>query len=237
MDRTARTARPFNLPCVFHPAKPAGLLRRPARPLGAALALALACACAALLRAGPANANLLTYSAVLSGANEAPANASPGGGNVLLVIDDQADTMHLEVSFAGLLGQTGAAHIHCCTAAPLAGNAGVATPVPSFPGFPAGVTVGSYAANFNLDSPSAYNPAFVAARGGVGNARDALLAGLADRSAYFNIHTSLFPAGEIRGFLVLQQEIPEPGALALLGIGLAALGWCRRRAGATAPSN
>ncbi|PHV04260.1 PEP-CTERM sorting domain-containing protein [Janthinobacterium sp. BJB412] len=237
--RPARPARPAAASAAAPVACAAcpGGRRRPGRrgqPLGAALALALACA--ALLCAGPANANLLTYSAVLSGANEVPANASPGGGNVLLVIDDQADTMHLEVSFAGLLGTTGAAHIHCCTAAPLGGNAGVATPVPSFPGFPAGATVGSYAANFNLDSPSAYNPAFVTAQGGVGNARDALLAGLADRSAYFNIHTSLFPAGEVRGFLVLQQEIPEPGALALLGIGLAALGWSRRRVGATARS-
>lgn len=256
MDRTAHPASLFNPLSLFNPAKLAGPRHRPARPArpaaasGAAPVACAAClggrrrpgrrgqplgatvalACAALLCAGPANANLLTYSAMLSGANEVPANASPGSGNVLLVIDDQADTMHLEVSFVGLLGATGAAHIHCCAAAPLAGNAGVATPVPSFPGFPAGVTVGSYAANFNLDSPSAYNPAFVTAQGGVGNARDALLAGLADRSAYFNIHTSLFQAGEIRGFLVLQQEIPEPGALALLGIGLAALGYtCKSR--------
>ncbi|MBJ7313908.1 CHRD domain-containing protein [Rugamonas sp. CCM 8940] len=203
------------------PAHPA----RPFRPLGAGLALA----CAALLCAAPAGANLLTYSAVLAGANEVPANASPGSGNVLLVIDDLTDNMYLEVSFAGLLGTTGAAHIHCCTAAPLAGNAGVATPLPSFPGFPGGVTLGSYAADFDLDLAHNYNPAFVTAQGGVGNARHALLAGLADHSAYFNIHTSLFPAGEIRGFLVPQQ-IPEPGVPALFGIGLAALGWSRRRA-------
>lgn len=204
------------------PARPARLFR----PLGAGLALA----CAALLGAAPAGANPLTYSAVLTGANEVPANASPGGGNVLVVIDERGDNLHLEVNFAGLLGTTVAAHIHCCTATPLAGNAGVATPLPSFPGFPGGVTSGSYSADFDLDLASSYNPAFVAAEGGVGNAHDALLAGLADGSAYFNIHTSLFPAGEIRGFLVQQPEVPEPGVPALLGIGLAALGWSQRSA-------
>ena len=66
--------------------------------------------------------------------------------------------------------------------------------------------------------------------GTVDSARDALLAGLASHDAYFNIHTSANPTGEIRDFLVFcpPPVVPEPG-LALL-LGLAAGGIALRRA-------
>lgn len=42
-----------------------------------------------------------------------------------------------------------------------------------------------------------------------------------------NIHTDVFPTGEIRGFL---QAVPEPSSLALCGIGsLTALAFARLR--------
>jgi hypothetical protein len=51
-----------------------------------------------------------------------------------------------------------AAHIHCC--APLGTNAGVATTVPTFLGFPLGVTSGTYSSQvFDLTQPLIYNPA------------------------------------------------------------------------------
>ena len=56
---------------------------------------------------------------------------------------------------------------------------------------------------------------------------DALVAGLNSGSAYANIHSEMFPAGEIRGFLTLVPE-PETYAMLLAGLGLVSL-MARRR--------
>ena len=95
---------------------------------------------------------------------------------------------------------TTASHIHCCVAPP--GNAGVATTTPTFPGFPLGVTAGTYFHTFDMTAPASYNPAFVTANGGTAAAprRRSSPASEAGQ-AYLNIHTTMFPGGEIRGFL------------------------------------
>ena len=69
------------------------------------------------------------------------------------------------------------------------------------PGFPLGVTAGTYTRTFDMTDPASYNPAFVTANGGTTGAEAALLAGLQAGQAYLNIHTTMFPGGEIRGFL------------------------------------
>lgn len=76
----------------------------------------------------------------------------------------------------------------------------------------------------------------MAASGGTTAAAEAALIGaLADGKAYFNLHTTAFGGGEIRGFFV---PVPEPSATALVGAGL--LGAFalsrRRRENATRPS-
>lgn len=168
---------------------------------------------------GSALATPITNIASLSGANESPPIASTGAGFATVIIDTDtlAHTLGIDVTFSGLIGTTTAAHIHCCTAVPGAGNVGVATSVPTFAGFPLGVTAGSYDVVLDLTNASSYNPAFVTANGGIAGAEAALAAGLAAGTAYLNIHTSQFPAGEIRGFLA----VPEPATVALLGLGVA----------------
>jgi hypothetical protein len=174
-----------------------------------------------------ASAAILTYDAVLSGSSEFPAVASPGTGFAIVTIDNAADTMEVNVTFSGLTSVTTASHIHCCVAP--GGNAGVATTTPSFPGFPLGVTSGTYDQTFDLTSASSYNPAFVTANGGSASSAEAvLLAELGLGDAYLNIHTTNNPSGEIRGFL-LASTGPEPSTWAMMILGFAGIGFMMYR--------
>src|SRR5207253_3153330 len=142
----------------------------------------------------------IAFGGILSGANESPPTNSPGGGSVTVVLDPTAETIQILASFFGLTTLDTAAHIHCCQTTP--GNpptVGVATTVPTFAGFPLGVTQGTYLSPvFSLEDSSFYNPAFVTMQGGLEQAETALIAGIENGLTYFNIHTSQNPGGEIR---------------------------------------
>ena len=181
----------------------------------------------AVAAALPAAAHESQYSAVLTGSAEIPPNASPATGTALITVDFDLLTMQVEASFAGLLGTTTASHIHCCLPT-ASGNVGVATTLPTFTGFPLGVSAGTYDHTFDMALASSYNPAFVTAQGGIANAFAALVAGMESGNAYFNIHTTQFPGGEIRGNLHL-VPVPEPETYALMAVGLGVLGLVARR--------
>jgi hypothetical protein len=164
-----------------------------------------------------ANATIYVFDAFLSGLNEIPINASPANGYTVVMYDDSVNTLQVQALFAGLVGNTTVAHIHAPTLLPFAGTAGVATTTPTFAGFPAGITSGSYSNTLDLTLASSYNPAFVTANGGTtAGAQAALVAAMFSGRSYLNIHSSTYPGGEIRGFLTL---VPEPSALALVGLG------------------
>ena len=93
---------------------------------------------------------------------------------------DAAKILSYNITFSGLLGTETAAHIHCC--APPGIAAGVLFPLP--PCSPKIGSVGPLTAQQESD----------------------LNAGL----MYINIHTNLYPGGEIRGQIYVQPTPVEP---------------------------
>ncbi|MCP5144072.1 MAG: CHRD domain-containing protein [Gammaproteobacteria bacterium] len=171
------------------------------------------------LAAANATAHTVTYNATLDGS----LTGSSGSGTATVIIDYDLLTMQLSTTFADLTGTTSAAHIHCCTAAPNTGNAGVATQLPSFTGFPAGVTSGSYDMSFDMSDATSWNASFINSNGGTTlSALNTLGAALDSGNAYLNIHTSTFGAGEIRGYFA-PAPVPVPAALWLMAPAVAGM--------------
>ena len=186
--------------------------------------LAPVCTAVAMLMAAPASAATIVFTAPLT--PEVP--GATGSGFVTVTYDDIASTLAISANWSGLTGTTTIAHIHCCVAPP--GTAGVAVTPGTLPGFPMGLTSGSYTTPSPLDltDPATYTASFVTNFGGgtTAGAQAALLDGLNNGTAYFNIHTTEFPGGEIRGFLA---PIPEPQTWALMIAGFGLLGAVMRR--------
>ena len=176
-----------------------------------------ACVAAVLGTPTVARADFMRFTSILSGAAEAPPNASPGTGFTIIDFDTTGHSMRVQVNFSGLLGTTTASHLHAATAVAGAGTVGVATELPSFTAFPLGVTSGTYDQTFNTSLTTFYNPAYITANGGTAaSAETALFTALLQGKSYLNIHTTVVPGGEIRGF---PAAVPAPPGLILLGSG------------------
>lgn len=173
----------------------------------------------------PVAAHTATYTAQLLGTAESPANNSAGTGLATVTLDEHSLTMRVQASFAGLSGSTTMAHIHCCTSLPNTGNAGVAL---VFSDFPTGATSGAYDRTFDLSQLSNWSGSFVSTHGGTASsAFTALGQTLGNGTAYFNVHTSAFPGGELRGNFA--AAVPEPQTHVLMLAGLLGMAGVYRR--------
>ncbi|HXZ02983.1 MAG TPA: CHRD domain-containing protein [Stellaceae bacterium] len=133
-------------------------------------AAALAAAC--LLAAGAGNAQTKTFHATLNAQQEVPPTDSKGTGTGEFKFDPATKQLSWTISYSGLSGPAGAAHIHGPAAA--GANAGV---------------------EVNLSPNGApANPIT-----GTATLTDAQVADLTSGKDYVNIHTAANKGGEIRG--------------------------------------
>ena len=146
------------------------ILEHPALLRHTLLAAALACAAALPAMA----ADMVNFSATLSGTAEVPPNASAATGSLEASLDKDTRLLRWTLKYSGLSGPATAAHFHG----------------PAMPGENTGVAV---------PFPSA-----ASAAEGQATLTPEQLADLVAGKWYANVHTAAHPGGEIRGQLMMK---------------------------------
>ena len=182
-----------------------------------------------LTAASVVSAQAAIHSYTVSFGPEAVGATGSGTGSVLY--DDANHLLQMQASFSGLSGTVTATHFHGPTTAPGTGTFGIAVGNPTLPNFPTGNN-GNYSETLDLTLSTVYNGGFLAGPGGgtAAGAESAFFTAMNEGRVYWNIHSSTFGSGEIRGFVTL---VPEPSTIALAGVGIAAFAarvWSKRRA-------
>jgi hypothetical protein len=147
-------------------------------------------------------------------------DGATGSGTGSVFYDDVNRSLQVFADFSGMSGNVTVTHFHGPTAFPFTGTVGVALGNPTLPDFPTGGTSGSYSNTLDLSVIDHWNAGFMGNNGGTpAGAEAAFFAAMNEGKVYWNIHSSTFPPGEIRGFL---NVVPEPSSLTLVGLGLIA---------------
>ena len=151
--------------------------------IGAALVAAL------VVGAAAASAQVVVATATLGSGDETPILLSGAAGTAEVAVDTVAKEFAITLRIFNIPTTTTAGHIHV-------GAKGIAGPVViDFPGI--GGRLGDFITTFRVgEAAFRPNPAI-----GINSIEDVIQA-LANGNAYVNIHTTTYPAGEIRGQLV-----------------------------------
>jgi hypothetical protein len=183
-------------------------------------------ACSALILATVPAYAATTFTSRLSGLSEVPTpNNSAGSGVATAAFFNANNSIRLTGSFRNLTGLSLLGHLHCC--ASTTANGAQAIDFSENPGFELGVRNGSFDLTYDLLDATTYTAAFLAASGGTAlGARDRLFSNFNNGLGYFNIHSTVFRGGELRGQLA---GIPEPASWGMMIVGFGLAGGAMRR--------
>lgn len=166
----------------------------------AILGIVVIAACGSSKTTAPANITLVAH---LAAANEVLANGSSAGvvsngtGTWTGTLNPSTNILSWTMTFSGLTTNSTASHIHA--QAPTTTTAGVVLNFATFAGSTIALGATSGTASGNITLTSSTTPTT-----GLTISGDSLLKAINAGQAYVNVHTSQYPAGEIRGQIVKQ---------------------------------
>ena len=158
--------------------------------LGLAVAIAIACG-------SSSNPGGNRFAANLDGPTETPPRVSSGTATASFV-DDGAGTMTFTVTAQNLTTNWTLAHIHLADAGVAGGVIVDLATGNNGTSLPPSATSGTITGTITKPNPGALNPGPTLGDGGTMTYAD-LLALMRNGNTYVNIHTTRFPAGELRG--------------------------------------
>lgn len=137
---------------------------------------------ATLAVAGLVSAQPMNFGTHLTGSEEVPSNSSPAQGQAVFMFNSDLSAMYFRFNVANLEGDMTGAHIHCN----VVGQNG-----------PVGVNLLGNAGTNGGSSSGTITDAQVTGCGwtSLSDVLDAITSG----GAYINVHSTVYPGGEIRG--------------------------------------